>query len=90
LDTAEGVLITLRRYRVDNAFLELMQTAKRHNVNPLSLADALVTIAEGQLSNDAGGAAAAIACGTWGHLLGIDGRDDAPTEPRDGLPAENA
>ena len=70
LDTAEGVLAALCRCRVDNAFVELMQTAKQHGVNPVSLADALVTIAEGQLMHDVDGTAAAVARATWAHLLG--------------------
>jgi hypothetical protein len=38
LDTAEGVLVALRRYRLNDAFRDLMTTARRHNVNPLTLA----------------------------------------------------
>lgn len=74
LDTAEGVLAALRRCRVDSAFVELMQTAKQHGVNPVSLADALVTIAEGQLTSDADRAVAGVARATWGHLLSEIGR----------------
>lgn len=33
LDTAEGALVALRRYRVDDALVELMQTAKRTNIS---------------------------------------------------------
>jgi hypothetical protein len=69
LDTAEGVLVGLRRYRVDQAFMELMQTAKRHSVNPVGLADALVAIAEDQIVKDIDHAAATVALATWGHLL---------------------
>jgi hypothetical protein len=69
LDTAEGVLVGFRRYRVDQAFVELMQTAKRHSVNPVSLADALVAIAEDQLGKDIDHAAATAALATWGHLF---------------------
>ncbi|AOS95133.1 ANTAR domain-containing protein (plasmid) [Mycobacterium europaeum] len=93
LDTAEGVLVTLRRYRVDQAFVELMQTAKRHDVNPVNLADALVAIAEDQLSEDLDHAAAAVALATWGNLFTVSERDSAPA-PRlhdlHDLPAENA
>ncbi|EFG78280.1 hypothetical protein AN931_23350 [Mycobacterium intracellulare subsp. chimaera] len=93
LDTAEGVLVTLRRYRVDQAFVELMQTAKRHDVNPVNLADALVAIAEDQLSQDLDHAAAAVALATWGNLFAVSERDSAPA-PRlhdlHDLPAENA
>jgi hypothetical protein len=44
LDTAEGVLITLRRYHLNQAFFELAQTARRHAIPPVSLADALVAL----------------------------------------------
>jgi hypothetical protein len=88
LDTAEGVLVALRRYRVDQAFVELMHTAKRHGINPVTLADALVAIAENQLCQD--DAAAAVARAAWGHLFDVSGRDGAPAEQLDGLSAENA
>ena len=41
-DTAEGVLIALRGYTLNQAFVEIVQTAKAHNVSTRSLADALV------------------------------------------------
>ena len=92
LDTAEGVLVTLRRYRVDQAFIELMQTAKRHNVNPVSLADALVAIAEDQLAKDAkdiDDAAATVALATWGHMFfRVNGHYSAPAEWLPGPAAE--
>lgn len=90
LDTAEGVLVALRRYRVDQAFAELMHTAKRHGINPVNLADALVAIAEDQLCKDVDDAAAAIALATWGHLFGISRPDGPPAERLHDLPAENA
>lgn len=90
LDTAEGVLVALRRYRVDQAFVELMHTAKRHGVNPVSLADALVAVAEDQLCQDVEDAAAAVALATWGHLFGVSGHDDEPAEQLHGVRAENA
>ena len=48
LDTAEGVLVALRRCSLNHAFIDIVHTAKSHNVSPLSLADALVGIAQGQ------------------------------------------
>jgi hypothetical protein len=90
LDTAEGVLVTLRRYRVDQAFVELMQTAKRRGVNPVNLADALVAIAENQLSQCVDDAAAAVALATWGSLFAVSERDRTPAQLHDDLPAENA
>lgn len=91
LDTAEGILVTLRRYRVDQAFVELMHTAKQHGVNPVNLADALVAIAEDQLSQPLDDAAAAVALATWGNLFAVSERDSTTPEQRlDDLPAENA
>jgi AmiR/NasT family two-component response regulator len=46
LDTAEGVLIALRGCSLNQAFVEIVQTAKAHNVSTLSLADALVALAQ--------------------------------------------
>jgi hypothetical protein len=74
LDTAEGVLVALRRCRLDRAFVEIMQTAKQHNLNPVSLADALVALAEDQVTTEVDDAAAAVALSTWGHLFGADHR----------------
>jgi hypothetical protein len=67
LDTAEGVLIGLRGCSLNQAFVEIVQTAKAHNVSTLSLADALVAIA--QTSPDVDDAAFAAARATWGHLF---------------------
>lgn len=69
LDTAEGVLITLHRCSLDQAFSTLVHTAKRHNLGPLSLADALVALAQGQPTEDLDADAVRIAVETWGALL---------------------
>jgi hypothetical protein len=91
LDTAEGVLVTLRRYRVDQAFVELMHTAKRHGVNPVNLADALVAIAEDQQAQHVDDtAAAAVALATWGNLFAVSEHASTPPQRLDGLPTENA
>src|ERR1700753_3489363 len=45
LDTAEGVLLALRGCTLNQAFVEIVQTAKSHNVSTLSLADAGVAVA---------------------------------------------
>lgn len=74
LDSAEGVLVTLRRYRVDQAFVELMCTAKRHGINPVNLADALVAIAEDQHAEYVDNAAVAVARATWGNLFAVSER----------------
>ena len=57
LDTAEGVLIALRGCSLNQAFVEIVQTAKSHNVSTLSLADALVDMAQAQASQDVDDAA---------------------------------
>ncbi|GFG72845.1 hypothetical protein [Mycobacterium botniense] len=89
LDTAEGVLVALRRYRLDEAFVEIMHTAKRHNVDAVNLAHALVTLAEDQHGRDIDDAAAAVALSTWGQLFRAGPRGWAHAEPGRGLPAED-
>jgi len=71
LDTAEGVLIALRGCTLNQAFIEIVQTAKRHNVSTLSLADALVAIAQTQASQNVDDADAAFiaARATWGYFF---------------------
>ena len=71
LDTAEGVLIALRGCTLNQAFVEIVQTAKRHNVSTLSVADALVGIAQTQASQDVDDADAAFvaARATWGDFF---------------------
>ncbi len=84
LDTAEGVLITLRGCTLNEAFVEIVQTAKAHNVSTLSVADALVALAQDQGSPDGQDAAFDAARATWGHLFAVArpsrgtrfGRDD--------------
>jgi hypothetical protein len=87
LDTAEGVLVALRRCRLDEAFVDIMQTAKRHNVNAVDLAHALVAIAEDQHGKNLDDAAAAVALSTWGDLFGTNLRDRAAAEA---LPGEDS
>jgi ANTAR domain len=71
LDTAEGVLIALRGCTLTQAFVEIVQTAKRHNVSTLSLADALVAMTQTQTSQNVDDADAAFiaARATWGHFF---------------------
>ncbi|BCO37250.1 ANTAR domain-containing protein [Mycobacterium heckeshornense] len=80
LDTAEGVLVALRRCRLDRAFVEIMQTAKQNNVDPVGLADALVALAEDQVGVDVDDAAAAVALSTWGYLFSADQRVGAAAD----------
>ena len=74
LDTAEGVLIALRGCSLNRAFVEIVQTAKAHNVSTLSLADALVALAQDQGSQDGQDAAFDAARTTWGHLFAVGRR----------------
>jgi hypothetical protein len=71
LDTAEGVLIALRGCTLNQAFVEIVQTAKAHNVSTLSVADALVALAQGQSPQDGQDAAFDTARATWGHLVPV-------------------
>ena len=67
LDTAEGVLIALRGCSLNQAFVEIVRTAKAHNVSTLSLADALVALAQDQAPQDGEGAAFVAARAAWGQ-----------------------
>jgi flagellar biosynthesis component FlhA len=69
LDTAEGVLVALRGCTLNQAFVEIVQTAKRHNVSTLSLANALVAMAQTQGVPNVDNAAFAAAHATWGDFL---------------------
>ncbi len=69
LDAAEGVLIALRGYRLVDAFAEIADTAKTNNVSALSLADALVGLAQGQQIGDEQDAASRVAYASWGNLF---------------------
>lgn len=69
LDTAEGVLIALRGCTFNQAFVEIVRTAKAHDVSTLSLADALVALAQDQAPPDGADAAFIAARDAWGHLL---------------------
>src|SRR6186997_1897825 len=69
LDTAEGVLIALRGCTLHQAFVEIVQTAKTHNVSTLSLADALVALAQNETSQGGEDAAFVAARAAWGHLF---------------------
>jgi hypothetical protein len=65
----EGVLIALRGCGLNQAFVEIVQTAKAHDVSALSLADALVAIAQTPTSPDVDDAASVAARALWGHLF---------------------
>ena len=75
LGAAEGVLIALRHCSLDEAFIDIVQTAKRHNVAPMGLADALVAVAENDETRDFDNAVVAAVGRAWGALLGWPGYD---------------
>ena len=70
LGAAEGVLVALCHCSRDEAFIDIVQTAKQHSVAPLELADALVTIAENDMTRDFDDAVTAAVDQAWGALLG--------------------
>ena len=66
LDRAEGVLIALRRCTIDEAFEDIVRASKRHRVPTLSIAAALVALAQDSpFEHDATAAARY----EWGSLL---------------------
>ncbi len=44
--------MALRHCSLDEAFIDIVQTAKRHNLAPMGLAGALVAIAENDVTRD--------------------------------------
>ncbi|ETW25174.1 ANTAR domain-containing protein [Mycobacterium gastri] len=75
LGAAEGVLVALRHCSLDEAFTDIVQTAKQHNVAPMELAHALVAIAENDVTYDVDDAVAAAVSRAWGDLLARPGHD---------------
>ncbi|WP_322857196.1 hypothetical protein [Mycobacterium shigaense] len=61
LGAAEGVLVALRHCTLDEAFIDIVETAKRHGVAPLELANALMAVAQNDESRDRDDAAIAAA-----------------------------
>ena len=70
LGAAEGVLVALPHCSLDEAFNDIVQTAKRHNVAPLRLADALVAVAANHVTRDFDDTVVAAVAQAWGALLG--------------------
>ncbi len=68
LDIAKGVLVALRGCSADDAFTEIARTSKQFGLGTLTLARALVQLAEGPMAIVTGPAAEA-AAQTWGHLI---------------------
>lgn len=56
-------------HTLNQAFVEIVQTAKAHNVSTLSLADALVALAQNQASQHGDDAAFVAARAAWGGTL---------------------
>jgi len=70
LDTAEGILIGLRRYRRDAAFSELLDVSRRNAVPVFALASALIELADGtERPADTALPAWSSAQREWGRLL---------------------
>ncbi|BBY41108.1 hypothetical protein MMAN_52420 [Mycobacterium mantenii] len=86
LGTAEGVLVALRHCSRNEAFINIVQTAKQHSVAPLELADALVTIAENDVTRYFDDAVIAAVDEAWGALLGggpgYDGDREQAQQPQ--------
>ncbi len=76
LGAAEGVLVALRHCSLDEAFADIVQTAKQHGVAPLELADALVAIAENEVTCDLDAALIAVVDRAWGTLLASRSSND--------------
>ncbi len=71
LCAAEGILVALRQCDLDDAFVEIVRTARQHNVAPLRLAKALIAAAQGE-SSAVDGSVIDIVDAQWGSLLGAD------------------
>ena len=69
LGAAEGVPVALCHFSLDDAFFDIVQTAKRHGVAPLELADALVAVAENDVTRGFDDAVIAAVDRAWGTLL---------------------
>jgi hypothetical protein len=69
-DTAQGILIGLRRCRSEAAFQELLVTAQRHRVPVFDMAWALVNLTcGGDKALETFSAAQSAAHREWGYLL---------------------
>jgi hypothetical protein len=70
LDTAEGILIGLRRFSSDAAFQELLSAAERHGIPLFTIASALVDLAScEEHSAEVALPAQSVAEDEWGELL---------------------
>jgi hypothetical protein len=72
LDTAEGILIGLRRCSTATAFDELLSAAQRYGIPVFTLAWALVELANGETKPRQGShTAQSAARREWGHLFSL-------------------
>ncbi|WP_176561967.1 ANTAR domain-containing protein [Mycolicibacterium palauense] len=72
LCAAEGILVALRGCSLDEAFTDIVRTARDHNIAPLRLASALVFLAQRGGSPgtpDVPEAVTNVARNAWGRLL---------------------
>lgn len=69
LCAAEGVLVALAHCSLDDAFLDIIGTARRHNVAPLRLATALVSRVQGDPGQETDEALRFAIDEAWGALL---------------------
>lgn len=72
LDVAKGVLVAARRCTVDEAFDELVATAKRYQVGVFALSVALVDLANDPAALHTG-LSAEVARRTWSGCLSVAG-----------------
>lgn len=70
LGAAQGVLVALRHCSLDDAFIDIVQTARQHNVAPMELAETLVAIAESGVTRELDDVFIAAVDRAWGNLLG--------------------
>ncbi|WP_262491033.1 ANTAR domain-containing protein [Mycobacterium simiae] len=82
LAAAEGVLVALRHCSLDEAFVDIVETAKRHNVAPMELADALVAIAENNGTHHLDDAVVSAADRAWGELVSKSAHDPSREQKR--------
>ncbi len=69
LCAAEGVLAVLRHCSLDDAFVDIVDTAAHHNIAPLRLAEALVARAQCESAPGVDHKALGVVEQTWGALL---------------------
>ena len=69
LCAAEGILVVLQQCSLDDALLDIVGTARRHNVDPLQLATALLARAQGHPVATGSETLGAVIDDAWGELF---------------------